>query len=100
MSTTSKSPRRVTAVALSIGKATLPRYGHKFSRHDFTLPQLFTCLVLRKFFNADYRGIVAILADWPTLQHDLGLPGASDAGPALMGNPSVQPVWCWVRPAG
>lgn len=73
MSTVSKSPRRVAAVALDIGRSTFPTYGHRFSRKDFTLPQLFACLVLRKFFNADYRGICEYLRDWPALREQLGL---------------------------
>jgi hypothetical protein len=73
MSIASKSPRKVAAVALVVGTRTFPRYGHRYSRRDFTLPQLFTLLVLRKFFKTDYRGIVQIVADWPQLQKALGL---------------------------
>jgi len=73
MSTVSKSPRKVAAVALENGSRTLPRYSHRFSRHDFTLPQLFACLALRKFFKTGYRDVCALLADWPTLCRDLGL---------------------------
>ncbi len=61
----------VAAVALAIGDRTLPRYGHRYSRHDFQLAQLFACLVLRKFFRTDYRGIVAILDDWPRMRERL-----------------------------
>lgn len=63
----------VAAVALAIGDRTLPRYGHRYSRHDFQLAQLFACLVLRKFFRTDYRGIVAILKDWPLVREKLRL---------------------------
>ena len=35
-------------MALAVGRRALPRYGHRFSRHDFTLPQLFAILVLRQ----------------------------------------------------
>ena len=73
MSTASKSPWKVAAVALAVGDRTLPRYGHRFSRHDFELSQLFACLALRKFFRTDYRGIVAILADWPQMRERLRL---------------------------
>ncbi len=58
---------------MAVGNRTLPRYGHRFSRHDFQLAQLFACLVLRKFFRTDYRGIVAILEDWPLGRQVLGL---------------------------
>jgi len=73
MSTTSKSPRRVAAVAYEVGRRSLPVYASRFSRKDFTQPQLFACLVLRRFHKTDYRGIVAILQDNPTLCEDLEL---------------------------
>ena len=73
MSTASKSPRMVAAVALDVGKRTLPDYASRYSRKDFTLPQLFAILVLRKFFRTDYRGVRALLADWPELCERLGL---------------------------
>ena len=73
MSTACKSPRKVAAVALEVGNRTLPRYASRFSRHDYTLPQLFACLVLRKFFCVDYRGLAAFLSDMPQLCQDLGL---------------------------
>ena len=63
----------VAAVAYEIGQRTLPDYASRYSRKDFTLPQLFVCLVLRKFHKTDYRGIAAILTDNPTLCQDLGL---------------------------
>jgi len=73
MSTASKSPRKVAAVALEVGRRSFPRYSHRYSRRDFTLAQLFALLALRQFFKTDYRGIVAVLHDWPTLRQDLGL---------------------------
>jgi hypothetical protein len=73
MSTTSKSPRTVALVALAVGKEALPPYGHRFSPKVFTQPQLFACLVLKEFFKTDYRGIVAILADTPSLRDAIGL---------------------------
>ena len=70
MSTTSKSPRKVALVALDVGKDALPAYCHRFSPKVFTQPQLFACLVLKEFFKADYRGI---LADTPSLCDAIGL---------------------------
>ncbi len=43
--TTSKSPRRVLQVAYESARGALPAYGHKFSPHKFTQPQLLACLV-------------------------------------------------------
>jgi len=63
----------VAAVAYYLGQRTLPAYASRFSRRDFTQPQLFAILVLRQFHKTDYRGIVAILADNPTLCSDLEL---------------------------
>lgn len=73
MSTTSKSPRKVALVALQIGTEALPAYCHRFSPKVFTQPQLFACLVLKKFFKTDYRGITGILADTPNLCQAIGL---------------------------
>ena len=36
-------------VAYHLARAVLPSYTSKFSRHDFALPQLFACLVLKEF---------------------------------------------------
>jgi len=73
MNTVTKSPRKVAAVALEVERRTFPKYGHRYSRQDYTLPQLFAIHALRQFFGTDYRGIVAILEDWPTLREELGL---------------------------
>lgn len=52
--------------AHELGRETLKLYAGKFSRKDFTLPQLFSCLILREMFGQSFRGIEAILrdADW------------------------------------
>jgi len=73
MSTTSKSPRKVALVALDIGQEALPRYSHLCSPKKFAQPQLFACLVLKEFFRTDYRGIMGILADTPSLCEAIGL---------------------------
>ena len=71
--TMTKSPVALAAEALAAGEAGLPRYGSKRSRHDFTLPQLFAIMVLRKFFRTDYRGTVQLLQDLPKLRQELML---------------------------
>lgn len=35
----------------------LPDYAHKFSRHDFTLPQLFACLVVKELLNPNFTSV-------------------------------------------
>ena len=67
MSRTSKSPRAVAPEALATARRALPAYASRFSRHGFTLAQHFACLVLKSLFRTDYRGVSAILADWPHL---------------------------------
>ena len=41
----------------------LRAYSSKFSRHDFTLPQLFACLAVREQMRLSYRGAEALLRD-------------------------------------
>lgn len=69
----SKSALRVAREALAVGLASLPAYGSRFSRDDYTQPQLFALLVLKQFLRTDYRGIVALLAEWQDLRSALGL---------------------------
>jgi hypothetical protein len=68
-----KSPLRLAKEALAAGKSALPEYSSPYSRHDFTQPQLFAILVLKVFLKTDFRGIVAVLAEWPDLRRTLGL---------------------------
>ena len=68
-----KSPRRVAREALQLAREALPAYSCRTSRHDFTQAQLFACLALKTFLKTDYRGVVAVLDDFPELRADLGL---------------------------
>jgi hypothetical protein len=49
--------------AYELARRCLPRYSYKFSRHDYTLPQLFACLVVREHQRKSYRGVEALLQD-------------------------------------
>lgn len=69
----SKSAVRVAREALAAGRAALPEYGSRFSRKDYTQPQLFALLVLRQFLRTDYRGVVTLVAEWGELRRALGL---------------------------
>ena len=69
----SKSAVRVAREALAAGRAALPEHGSRFSRRDHTQAQLFALLVLRRFLRTDYRGVVALVAEWSELRHVLGL---------------------------
>lgn len=75
---TSKSPRMVLNAAYVQGLAVLPEYRSKFSRHDFTLPQLFACLTLREHQKKSFRGVVALLRDSPQWCADIGLTRVPD----------------------
>lgn len=73
-----KSPRRVMRAAFELASEALPDYAHKFSRHDFTLSQLFACLVVREHQKKSYRGTQALLADCPEWLADCGMTKVPD----------------------
>lgn len=75
---TSKSPRKVLKLAYDLGVEVLPKYFSPFSRHAFTKPQLFACLVLREHQRKSFRGIEALLVDSPQWLADIGLSKAPD----------------------
>jgi hypothetical protein len=75
---TSKSPRKVLKLAYALGVEVLPNFFSPFSRHAYTKPQLFACLVLREHQKKSFRGIEALLADSPTWLADIGLTKAPD----------------------
>src|SRR5205809_1147981 len=60
---TCKSPRKVMLVAHHLASQALPDYTCKFSRHDFTLPQLFACLAVKELLGRTYRSAEALLRD-------------------------------------
>src|SRR6476620_4320888 len=68
-----KSPRAVAKEALRLAQESLPAYSSKFSRKDYTQPQLFALLALKTFFKTDYRGLAELLRDFPPLREDLGI---------------------------
>jgi hypothetical protein len=68
-----KSPRAVAKEALRLAQESLPAYSSKFSRKDYTQPQLFALLALKTFFKTDYRGLAQLIEDFPELRQDLGL---------------------------
>jgi hypothetical protein len=81
-----------------------PSYSHRFSRHDFTLPRLFACLVVREVLKLSYRKAEAVLADSPQWLAAVGLaregpfrgrasPAAAEARRAkACSNSSTEPV--------
>ena len=75
---TCKSPRKVLNAAYALATACLTKRRSKFSRKDFTDPQLFACLVLREHQKKSYRGLVALLEDSPEWCADIGLKKVPD----------------------
>lgn len=71
--TTSQSPSAIAFVAYEAGKKSLPFWRHEKSPKKFNQPQLFACLVLKSFFNTDYRGIVSILEEHVVIRKILEL---------------------------
>jgi hypothetical protein len=55
-----------------------PTYANPFSRHDFTLPQLFACLVVREMLKLSYRMTEKLLHDAENWRADIGLNKAPD----------------------
>jgi hypothetical protein len=75
---TCKSPRKVMRAAYHLARQSLPEYSSKFSRRDFTLPQLFACLVVKEQLRRSYRGAEAVLRDCDNWLRDVGLSRAPD----------------------
>ena len=65
-------------MAYHLARRLLPDHSCKFSRHDFTLAQLFVCLVVREFFALSFRRTEALLADSPAWLAEIGLAHAPD----------------------
>jgi hypothetical protein len=64
--------------AYALARRLLPEFSCKFSRHDYTLAQLFACLVMREFHGVSLRRVEAILQDNPQLLTDIGIQHAPD----------------------
>jgi hypothetical protein len=75
---TSQSPRKVMRAAYHLARQSLPEYSSKFSRKDFTLPQLFACLVAKEHMGRSYRGAEALLNDCDNWCRDVGLAKVPD----------------------
>jgi hypothetical protein len=75
---TCQSPRMVLITAYRLARKLLPEYSCKFSRHDFTLGQLFACLVVREFYSLSYRRTEQLLRDSPQWLMEIGLSVAPD----------------------
>jgi IS5 family transposase len=63
----------VLCMAYALACKIWPPHKHRFSRHDFTLPQLFSCLVVREMLGLSYRKTEALLRDSPDWLAQIGL---------------------------
>lgn len=70
---TTKSPIELLKLAHSIGCEALEDYSHPKSPQIFTQPQLFACLVLKAFYQLDYRSIHRMLLELSDLRAAIGL---------------------------
>jgi hypothetical protein len=68
----------VMRAAYVLAEQALPTYSCKFSRHTYTLQQLFACLAVREHQKLSYRGTEALLRDCPDWLADIGLDHAPD----------------------
>jgi hypothetical protein len=73
VTTLSKSPTQVARTALAVATRALRPYAHKYSPKRYTQPQLFVGLVLKVFFQTDYRGVTTYLREWAELRHAIDL---------------------------
>ena len=64
--------------AFHLASHSLTLYSNKFSRHDFTLPQLFACLVVKEHLGRSYRGAEALLRDSPEWRRMIGMSKTPD----------------------
>ena len=64
--------------AYELGQRVWPGHASRFSRQDFTRPQLFACLVLRESLRLSYRKTQAFLIDVPDWRAEIGLGAVPD----------------------
>jgi len=64
--------------AFCLAQRKLQPFSSRYSRHDFTLPQLFACLVLGQLFQLSYRRLEKFLRDVPDWLAEMGMSRAPD----------------------
>jgi hypothetical protein len=73
-----RSPLGVFRRAYELGRRLWPAYASRFSRRDFTRPQLFACLVFRELAGLSYRDTEAWLRDMPAWRESIGMNSVPD----------------------
>jgi hypothetical protein len=64
---------QIVRLSMRAARRCVTSYSSLRSRHDFTQPQLLTCLVLRAVTKNDYRGVCELLTLAPALREAIGL---------------------------
>lgn len=75
---TSRSTLELMRRAYALGQRVWPDYDSRFSRHDFTQPQLFACLAARESLRLSYRKAEVFLNDVPDWLAAIDLDHAPD----------------------
>ena len=75
---TSRSPLELFRRAYDLGRRLWSDHDSRFSRRDFTRPQLFACLALRESLRMSYRKTEAFLIDVPDWLATIGMFHAPD----------------------
>jgi hypothetical protein len=70
---TNKSVLHAMERAYQLGDQVWTDYSSRWSRHEFTLPQLFACLVVREMLGLSYRKTQVFLSDVPDWLGRIGL---------------------------
>ena len=60
-------------LAYLLARESLPKYSSRYSRKDYTLHQLFACLVIKEQLKLSYRKAEAFLKDSPEWCHGIGM---------------------------
>jgi hypothetical protein len=68
-----KSPLQLARAVYAVAQRALDKYSHPRARRDFTQAQLFSLLLLRQFFQTDYRGLVQLVSEFSELRRVLEL---------------------------
>lgn len=64
---------KTATLALTLASRRVPSYSSRFSRQDFTQPQLLACLIVRGSMGLTYRATCELLRASPSLRGALGL---------------------------
>ena len=64
--------------AMEAAEKAMPAYSHRNSPKTFTQHQLFALIIVKRFFDIDYRSLEQLLEDWSDLRTVLRLKSVPD----------------------